>query len=93
MLFSLRQEREGTAGWHRGAQAGTREPYPSAQAAEVMAYLYNNVRYPFWDEEAAAASLETLDALIREVPIYLLECRADEEAVRITRDAIFDAEA
>ncbi len=58
-----------------------------------MAYLYNNVRYPFWDEEAAAASLETLDALIREVPIYLLECRADEEAVRITRDAIFDAEA
>lgn len=62
-------------------------------ATEVMAYLYNNVRYPFWDEEAAAASLETLDALIREVPVYLLECRADEEAVRITRDAIFDAEA
>ena len=58
-------------------------------AAEVMAYLYNNVRYPFWDEEATAASLETLDALIREIPIFLLECRPDEEAVRITRDAIF----
>lgn len=62
-------------------------------AAEVMAYLYNNVRYPFWDEEATAASLETLDALIREIPIFLLECRPDEEAVRITRDAIFGAEA
>lgn len=58
-------------------------------AAEVMTYLYNNVRYPFWDEEATAASLETLDALIREIPIFLLECRPDEEAVRITRDAIF----
>lgn len=58
-------------------------------AAEVMAYLYNNVRYPFWDEEATAASLETLDALIREIPIFLLKCRPDEEAVRITRDAIF----
>ena len=58
-------------------------------AAEVMAYLYNNVRYPFWDEEATAASLETLDALIREISIFLLECRPDEEAVRITRDAIF----
>lgn len=58
-------------------------------AAEVMAYLYNNVRYPFWDEEATAASLETLDALIREIPIFLLECRPDEEAVRITHDAIF----
>lgn len=58
-------------------------------AAEVMAYLYNNVRYPFWDEGATAASLETLDALIREIPIFLLECRPDEEAVRITRDAIF----
>lgn len=62
-------------------------------AAEVMAYLYNNVRYPFWDEEATAASLETLDALIREIPIFLLECRPDEEAVRITRDAIFGVEA
>lgn len=62
-------------------------------AAEVMAYLYNNVRYPFWDEEATAASLETLDALIGEIPIFLLECRPDEEAVRITRDAIFGAEA
>ena len=58
-------------------------------AAEVMAYLYNNVRYPFWDEEATAVSLETLDALIREIPIFLLECRPDEEAVRITSDAIF----
>ena len=62
-------------------------------AAEVMVYLYNNVRYPFWDEEATATSLETLDALVREIPIFLLECRADEEAVRITRDAIFDAGA
>ena len=61
-------------------------------AAEVTAYLYNNVRYPFWDEEATAASLETLDALIGEIPIFLLECRPDEGAVRITRDAIFGAE-
>lgn len=58
-------------------------------AVEVMAYLYNNVRYPFWDEEATAASLETLDTLIGEIPIFLLECRPDEEAVRITRDAVF----
>lgn len=61
-------------------------------AAEVTVYLYNNVRYPFWDEEATAASLETLDALIGEIPIFLLECRPDEGAVRITRDAIFGAE-
>ena len=58
-------------------------------AAEVMARLYNNVRYPFWDEGATAASLETLDALVREVPVYLLACRPDGEAVRITHDAIF----
>ena len=62
-------------------------------AAEVMAYLYNNVRLPFWDEGATAASLGTLDALIREIPIFLLECRPDEEAVRITRDAVFGTEA
>lgn len=60
---------------------------------EVIAYLYNNVRLPFWNESATEASLETLDVLIREIPIFLLECRPDEEAVRITRDAIFGVEA
>ena len=56
---------------------------------EAAALISTHVYYPFWDEEATAASLETLDALVREIPIFLLECRPDEEAVRITRDAIF----
>lgn len=57
--------------------------------AELMARLYNNLRYPLWDEAATAASLAMFDALVREVPVFLLSCRPDEEAVLVTRDAVF----
>lgn len=67
----------------------TRNRISRLGAAEATALISTHIYYPFWDEEATAASLETLDVLIREIPIFLLECRPDEEAVRITRDAIF----
>lgn len=60
-------------------------------ALEMMPRLYNNIRYPFWDQAATEASLATLDAMMKEVPIYLLSCRPDEEAARMTRDAVFGA--
>ena len=60
-------------------------------AAETMAHLYNNIRYPFWDADATAAALDSLDALVREVPIFLLSCRPDTEAVDIARAAVWEA--
>ena len=59
--------------------------------AELMARLYNNLRYPLWDEAATAASLASFDALVRDVPVFLLSCRPDEGAVLVTRDAVFGA--
>lgn len=58
--------------------------------AETLPHLYNNLRYPLWDEGACADSLASFDALAREVPVYLLSCRPDEGAVRTARDAVFE---
>ena len=60
-------------------------------SAELLGHLYNNVRYPFWDEAATQATLATLDALMREMPIYLLSCLPDAEAAITARDAVFGA--
>ena len=56
---------------------------------ELMTRLYNNLRYPLWDELATAASLASFDALVREVPVFLLSCRPDEQAALLARDAVF----
>ncbi len=48
-----------------------------------------HVFFPHWDKTCLNNALSTFDMLIRNVPVWLLECRPDEEAVKITRDAIF----
>ena len=55
---------------------------------ELVGRLYNNLRYPLWDEGATACSLASFDALAREVPVYLLSCRPDVEAALLTREAV-----
>lgn len=55
-------------------------------AAEM---LMPHIFLPHWDEKCLDHALDTFDSLIRKVPVWLLECRPDEEAVKITHDAIF----
>ena len=44
---------------------------------------------PHWDKECLGNALDTFDKLIGNVPVYLLECRPDEEAVEVTKTAVF----
>lgn len=57
---------------------------------EIVQRLYNNVRYPLWDEESTSLTLETLDMMTGEVPIYELECLPDEAAARLACKIVFD---
>ena len=52
--------------------------------------LMPHIFLPHWDEKAVCRALDTLDELVNSVPVYLLECRVDEEAVRITLNKVFD---
>lgn len=45
--------------------------------------------FPHWDKICLEKALDTFDSLIESVPVWLLECRPDEEAVIVACDEIF----
>lgn len=58
--------------------------------AENPAELFiPHVFLPHWDKLCVANALDIFDRLVKTVPVWLLECKPDEEAVKITYDAIF----
>lgn len=57
----------------------------SAAAESLMPHVF----FPYWDESCLIKCLETFDNLVSSVPVYLLECKPDEEAVRLTSEAVF----
>jgi len=57
-------------------------------AVELVEYFVPHVFLPHWDEKCMNAALETLNEIISCVPVFLLECRPDEEAVRITQELV-----
>ncbi len=58
-------------------------------ASEFMEYFMPHIFLPHWDAECMALVLGTVDALLQSVPLWLLECRPDEEAVKLTEKTIF----
>ncbi len=44
---------------------------------------------PYWDKKCLNKTFDAVESVVRNVPIFSLECRADEEAVKITYDAVF----
>lgn len=55
---------------------------------ELFEYLVPHIFLPFWDEECMNYALATLDTLLSQTSVYLLECRPDKEAVDITKEAV-----
>lgn len=51
--------------------------------------MMRNIFLPQWYEEGIKAALETVDHLLSSVPVYLLRCRPDAEAVEITERTLF----
>ena len=56
---------------------------------EAFPDLYREVMVHRWDRKFVSESTELLLQLLREIPVYLLECRPDREAVQLVRDEIF----
>lgn len=56
---------------------------------ELLRYFVPNVFLPYWEEELLTSALGTLDELVTSVPVYLLSCRPDEDAVRMTEKVVF----
>lgn len=59
-------------------------------AVQALELFMPHVFMPHWDKECLGFVLGIFDRLIENVPILLLECRPDEDAVKITYNRLFD---
>lgn len=55
---------------------------------ECMEYFMPHIFLPHWDEKCMYWALDTFDKILEKVPVWLLECRPDEEAVKLARDTV-----
>lgn len=60
---------------------------PGDSAAEK---LLPHVFLPHWDSRCLGSSLDIFERIIKNVPVYLLECRPDEAAVRLVYETLLD---
>lgn len=58
--------------------------------AKAVELFMPHVFLPHWDTQSLQASLSTLDKLMQDVPMWLLECRPDEAATELTYDKVFE---
>lgn len=56
---------------------------------EMVSAVISNVFFPTWYPAGYDISCQTFDALLRSIPVYELSCRPDEDAVKITEEAVF----
>ena len=70
-------------------QKGEKNEIRRLSGEELLRFFVPNIFLPYWEGTLLDAALGTLDALVSAVPVYLLTCRADEEAVLLTKKAVF----
>lgn len=58
-------------------------------AAAATEYFVPHIFMPHWDEKCLGNVFDTIEKLLCDVPVVLLECRPDEDAVRLTYDTLF----
>lgn len=52
-------------------------------------FLFNtHVYYPYWDKKLVNSVMETLNVVLKRIPIYLLSCKPEREAVSITKNVL-----
>ena len=56
--------------------------------AEAFRYLYPETTIHRWDDDFERRATDLLLQLLTDIPVYLLECRPDREAVELLRDTI-----
>lgn len=92
----------GTSGIYRPEQAPiagiflvNQAPYNSIQrlGADAFAPLFTQTVVNSWDRSFMEAVTKLMEELLSQVPVYRLNCRPDEEAVRVVHHALFPEEA
>lgn len=51
--------------------------------------MMRNIFLPHWYPEGVESAMETVDHLLSQVPVYLMKCRPDEDAVKMVEGVLF----
>lgn len=57
-------------------------------SVEATASVLPHIFMHHWDERCVENVLATFEKILKKVPVWLLECKPDEEAVNITKEAV-----
>jgi len=60
--------------------------------AKAIEFFMPHIFLPHWDTACLQAALGTFDKLTREISVWLLECRPDEAAVKLTYSKVLENE-
>lgn len=55
---------------------------------QCMEYFMPHIFLPNWDKNSLSFALKTLNDIIEKIPVWLLECRPDEDAVTLTKNTV-----
>lgn len=58
-------------------------------SAECLEYFMPHIFLPHWDPECVSRALDAFDEILRNIPVWLLDCRPDEDAVLLTKERIY----
>ena len=59
-------------------------------AQQAVEYFMPHLFLPHWDEKCFDNALVTFERVLENVPVLLLECRPDEDAVKLTYKTLFE---
>lgn len=59
-------------------------------AVQAMEYFMPHIFMPHWDKDCLEKAIDVFEKILEKVPFYLLECRPDEDAVKLTYNTLFD---
>ncbi len=57
---------------------------------ECIEFFMPHVFLPHWDEDNLLKAIDTFNIILEKTPVWLLECRPDEDAVKLTKETIFN---
>lgn len=59
------------------------------EGLEKFSLFNTHVYYPYWDKNLVNLVMETLNVVLKKLPIYLLTCKIDKEAVEVVKNKLF----
>lgn len=58
-------------------------------SAACLEYFIPHIFLPHWDPECMSRALDTFEKILSSIPVFLLRCRPDEDAVLLAKEQIY----